>query len=130
MNDRKTQDGQVSIEMLVEFAAAWNAHDIDAIMAMMTPDCVFETAGGSEAHGTRHVGAAAVRERFISVWTDIPDAGFKDASHFVSGDRGCSEWTFTGTAPDGDPIELRGCDLFVFRDGLIAKKSTFLKNRK
>jgi ketosteroid isomerase-like protein len=130
MDGLETPDACVSVETLASYAAAWDRHDIEAIMALMTPDCVFESGGGGEAYGSRHVGAADVRARFVAVWTDIPDAAFTEASHFVSGDRGCSEWTFTGTLPSGDPIEVRGCDLFVFRDGLIAVKSTFLKQRK
>ncbi|MBE2241274.1 MAG: nuclear transport factor 2 family protein, partial [Burkholderiaceae bacterium] len=35
---------QVSIEVLQEFAEAWNRHDVDALMSFMTDDCVFEAS--------------------------------------------------------------------------------------
>ena len=41
----------VTVDMLAEFAAAWNRHDIDALMSFMSDDCVFETVGGPERWG-------------------------------------------------------------------------------
>ena len=119
----------ISVADLRAYSAAWNAHDIDAIMAWMTDDCVFETGGGAEPWGTRFIGARAVRARFIEVWTDLPDVTFHNDRHFVSGDRGCSEWKFTGTRSDGSRVEVDGCDLFTFRDRKIFLKNSFIKNR-
>lgn len=115
------------VAFLEAYADAWNAHDIDRIMAMMTDDCVFETGGGTERWGTRYVGAEAVRERSLEVFRDIPDVRFVNGRHFVSGDRGCSEWTFIGTRLDGTPVEVDGCDLFTFRGGKIHTKASFIK---
>lgn len=42
--------------LLDAFAAAWNRHDIDALMSMMTTDCVFEASGGVAVNGVRHEG--------------------------------------------------------------------------
>ena len=42
---------------------------------------------------------------------------------------GVSEWVFTGTTTDGRTVEVNGCDLFTFREGKIAVKSSFFKNR-
>jgi ketosteroid isomerase-like protein len=47
----------------------------------------------------------------------------------VAGDRGVSEWVFTGTAHDGAAVEVQGCDVFTFRDGLIAVKNSYRKQR-
>jgi ketosteroid isomerase-like protein len=47
----------------------------------------------------------------------------------VTGDRGVSEWTFTGTLKDGKRVEVIGCDVFTFRNGKIAIKNSFRKNR-
>ena len=73
------------IEDLEAYSEAWNAHDIDRIMAYMTDDCVFETGGGAERYGTRFEGFDEVRLRFIEVWTDIPDVRFENGLHFVQG---------------------------------------------
>ena len=119
----------VTAATLEAFSDAWNRHDIDALMAFMTDDCVFMTAGGPDACGTRHVGAEAVRKAFPGAWVTSPDAQWRNGKHFVQGDFGVSQWTFTGTAPDGSRIESDGVDIFSFRDGKIAVKNVFRKNR-
>jgi steroid delta-isomerase-like uncharacterized protein len=120
---------QVSVEFLQAFADAWNRHDIDALMSFMADDCVFEASAGPDVSGTRHVGRDAVRAGYADVWKIFPDAHWGGARHFVAGDRGVSEWTFTGTRSDGSRVEVHGCDVFTFRDGKIALKNSYRKNR-
>jgi steroid delta-isomerase-like uncharacterized protein len=119
----------VTEEDLQAFADAWNRHDIEALMTYMADDCVFETSAGPDAFGSRYVGREAVRAGFAAVWEAFPDAHWAEAKHFVHGDRGVSEWTFTGTRHDGIGEEVRGCDLFTFRNGKIALKNSYRKNR-
>lgn len=120
---------EVTTDVLEGFADAWNRHDADALMSFMTPDCVFESSAGPDVCGTRYQGAQAVRAGYVQVWTTFPDAHWGSARHFVCGDRGVSEWTFTGTRGDGMRVEVHGCDLFTFRDGRIALKNSYRKNR-
>ena len=58
-----------------------------------------------------------------------PDAHWANPRHFVVGNRGVAEWTFTGTHTGGTRVEVTGCDLFTFRDGKIAVKNSYRKNR-
>ena len=120
---------EITTEDLQAFADAWNRHDADALMSFMTDDCVFEASAGPAVCGTRYAGFASVRAGFAEVWANFPDAHWGDARHFVAGDRGVSEWTFTGTRSDGTRVEVHGCDLFTFRDGKIALKNSYRKNR-
>jgi ketosteroid isomerase-like protein len=90
---------------------------------------VFEASAGPDVCGTRYVGREAVRAGFAEVWATFPDAHWGSARHFVVGERGASEWTFTGTRADGTRVEVHGCDLFTFRDGKIALKNSYRKNR-
>ena len=117
------------IALLDRFADAWNRHDLDALMSMMTDDCVFEASAGPDADGQRSVGHQAVRAAYASVFDAFPDARWGNARHFVTGARGVSEWTFTGTRKDGQYVEVNGCDLLTFRDGRIAVKNSYRKNR-
>lgn len=119
----------VTTEFLDAFAEAWNRHDIDALMSCMTDDCVFAASAGPDVCGMRHVGPAAVRAAFAEVWEVYADAHWGNARHFVHGDRGVSQWTFTGTRADGSRVEVDGCDLFTFVDGRIAVKDSYRKNR-
>ena len=116
-------------EVLQAFANAWNHHDVDALMSFMTEDCVFEASAGPDVCGTRYAGCEAVRASFAEVWATFPDAHWGNARHFVRGDRGVSEWTFTGTRADGTRVEVNGCDVFTFRDGKIVLKNSYRKNR-
>jgi len=120
---------EVTPEFLQAFADAWNRHDVDALMTFMTEDCVFEASAGPEVCGTRYAGREAVRAGFAEVWKTFPDARWENARHFVRGERGVSEWTFTGTRTDGSLVEVHGCDLFFFRDGKIALKNSYRKSR-
>lgn len=115
--------------MLQAFADAWNRHDVDALMSAMAPDGVFEASGGNAVDGQRYEGASAVRAAYAAIFETYPDAHWGNARHFVTGDRGLSEWTFTGTMKDGKRVEVTGCDVFTFRNGKIAIKNSYRKNR-
>ena len=117
------------MEMLRDIAAGFDTHDLDRIMAHFTHDAVFDGARGAEAWGTRFVGSEAVRAAFAARFSGIPDVRYQQDEHFVDGDRGASEWTLSGSTVDGERLEIRGCDLWTFRDGRVAKKDSFWKIR-
>jgi steroid delta-isomerase-like uncharacterized protein len=117
------------IELLQAFNDAWNRHDIDALMGCMADDCVFHGVAGPDLLGRSFVGREAVREGFQLAWQTFPDAQWVDGEHFVVGDRGVSESTFRGTRADGACIEARMVDVFTFRDGRIAVKNAYRKDR-
>ena len=120
---------EVTTEILEAVADAFNRHDADAVVSFMTDDCVFEASAGPDICGARYSGREAVRAAFAEVFATFPNAQWGQARHFVHGDRGVSEWTFTGTRVDGTRVEVHGCDLFTFRDGKIAVKDSYRKNR-
>jgi ketosteroid isomerase-like protein len=117
----------VTTETLQGIADAFNRHDLDAIMAFFAEDAVFESPRGPDAWGRRFVGREQVREGLAARFAGIPDVHYGDDVHWVSGDRGVSEWTLTGTTTDGDELRLRGCDLWTFRDGEVVKKDSYWK---
>jgi steroid delta-isomerase-like uncharacterized protein len=108
---------------------AFNRHDLDAILEHFAADAVFESPRGPEPFGTRFVGKGEVRAGLAKRFAGIPDVHYGDDRHFVSGDgsRGVSEWTLTGTTADGEHLEVRGCDLWTFRDGKIVVKDSYWK---
>ena len=115
--------------MLQVVAKALDGHDLDGIMVHFADDAVFDSPRGPEPWGQRFVGKAQVRQAFAARFAGIPDIRYQDDEHLVDGDRGASEWTLSGTMVDGTPIEVRGCDLWTFRDGMIVKKDSFWKIR-
>jgi steroid delta-isomerase-like uncharacterized protein len=116
-----------TVEMLEAIADAFNRHDVDAIMSFFADDCVFESPRGPEPCGRRLVGAEAVREGFAARFAGIPDVHYGQAAHWVAAERGVSEWTLTGTTTEGERLELRGCDLWTFRNGKVVKKDSYWK---
>ncbi len=120
---------KVAEDFLQSFADAFNAHDINAIMSHMTDDCVFQASAGPDFDGESYTGQVQVRNAFENVFTTFPDAHWGNPRHFISGDRGFTEWIFTGTKLDGAKVEVTGCDLFTFKNGKIAIKNSYRKNR-
>ena len=124
-----TETDAPTVALLDAFAAAWNRHDVDGLMACMAPDCVFEAAAGADVTGARHAGTDAVRRAYAAVFATYPDARWNQPRHFVAGDRAVSEWTFTGTMKDGTRVEVNGCDVFTLTHGKIALKNSYRKQR-
>ena len=112
---------------LQELLDAFNAHDVDAIMSFFTEDCVLDTPRGPAPGGRRYVGREQVRAGIQARFDGIPDIHYGDDRHWSCGDRGVSEWTIRGTIASGEPVEVRGCDLFEFTDGKISRKDSFWK---
>lgn len=131
MNDLKggAMDHDDAMRMLKSIATAFDEHDLEGIMVHFADDAVFEGPRGTDPWGTRVVGRDAVREAFAGRFAGIPDVRYQQDRHFVDGDRGASEWTLSGTTTDGLRIEIRGCDLWTFRDGKVVMKDSYWKIR-
>ena len=93
--------GEMTIEILDDFANAWNEHDLEKLMSHMTQDCVFELSAGPEAWGARFEGYDNVSEGYKRVLDMFPDGQWAEPSHFIAGDRGVTQWTFRATGADG-----------------------------
>ncbi len=113
----------ITVDDLKKFLAAFNRHDPAAIAAYFTDDVTFVTV----RKGKEVSGKAEVRAYFARMFEDMPDTRFSEDTHWVVGEHGCSEWRLTGTNPNTGAIDVRGCDLFTFRDGKICRKDSFLK---
>lgn len=120
---------QDTLRMIQAITTALDEHDLDGILAHFAADAVFEGPRGPEPYGQRWVGIEAIREGFAARFAGIPDVRYTQDAHFVDGERGASEWTLSGTTTDGQRIEVRGCDLWTFRDGKVVRKDSFWKTR-
>lgn len=118
---------QVSERVLKELLAAFNRHDLDAIMGYFADDCVFYMPRGAGPCGDRYSGKAEVRAGLAKRFEGIPDVRYGDDRHWACGRLGVSEWTLTGTAADGARIEVRGVDLLEFEAGKVVRKDSFWK---
>ena len=115
------------IDVLERIMAGFNAHDVEAIVAAFAEDAVFDAPRGPDPWGRRFEGKDAIRQGFAARFEGIPDVHYEPLGDFVCDDRGVSEWTLSGTTTAGERIEVRGCDLWTFRDGRIVVKNSFWK---
>ena len=121
------QPNAASVDGLKAILNAFNAHDLDAIMEFFADDCTFDMPRGPDAWGQRYIGKAAVRAGLATRFEGLPDVHYGDDRHWVGGDRGASEWLLTGTTRAGQPVRVRGCDLWEFRDGKVLRKDSYWK---
>jgi ketosteroid isomerase-like protein len=103
------------------FNEAFNRHDVDAVMALMTEDVVFENTY-PPPDGERHVGQVAVRAFWTQFFESTPSAHFEAEDMFVGGDRATVRWRFTW-----DGGHVRGVDVMRVRDGRVAEKLSYVK---
>jgi len=126
---KNAQQMTVTVQTLKEVLDAFNRHDLDAIMEYFSEDCSFDFPRGPEPFGQRFVGKANVREGLAMRFKGIPDVHYGDDRHWIStdGSQGVSEWTLSGTTTAGVKLNVRGCDLWEFRNGKIIRKNSYWK---
>jgi ketosteroid isomerase-like protein len=108
---------------------AFNAHDLDRIMAFFAEDCVLEMPRGNKPWGARFEGKQNVRQALATRFEGLPDVHYGKDEHFVdmAAGTGISKWTLTGTARDGIKTVVQGCDFYTFRDGKVIRKDSYWK---
>ena len=114
-----------TLEAVHQFNDAFNRHDVDAVMAMMTDDCVFENTN-PPPDGARYRGQAEVREVWKKFFAQNPDAVFEFEEILPFGDRCVVRWIYRKTK-EGKPWHLRGVDIFRVREGKVAEKLSYVK---
>ena len=111
---------RATADAVARFGAAFDAQDLDAVMAAMTQDCVFENTAPPD--GVRYVGQADVRAAFAAFFAASAGAVFETESELFTDDRAVVCWRY-----DWGSGHVRGVDLFVVRDGLVAEKRSYVK---
>jgi ketosteroid isomerase-like protein len=107
------------------FNEAFNRHDVDAVMGLMTEDCVFDNTR-PPPDGKRIVGQAALRAFWVELFRRSPQARFETEEIFAAGDRCVVRWTYHWVK-EGKPGHVRGVDIFRVQDGKVAEKLSYVK---
>jgi steroid delta-isomerase-like uncharacterized protein len=126
-------DGAELQAFIDRYNAAWNEHDVDAIVSMHTEDSVFENHTTGDVNKGRQAIGSAIR----GIFTVFPDLRFETRRQYVRDDLVVQEWTARGThlgkmnraglvvEPTGQTVDYRGMDVIPIEDGLVARKDVY-----
>jgi ketosteroid isomerase-like protein len=117
-----------NVELAREAIDALNRGDVDAWLAFLSPDVVWETLGGVPGVGEVHRGRAEVREWIEQLWevaesivhteieqiTDLGEDRVFLAAVFTARGRG-----------SGVPFELHTWSVIWYREGLVTRRQVF-----
>jgi ketosteroid isomerase-like protein len=109
-----------TLDAVERFDTAFHRRDVDAVMAAMTADCVFESTAPPD--GVRYEGQDAVRAAWSQFFTTSDAARFETEERLVCGDRVVARWRYTWAGG-----HVRGVDVFRVRDGRVAEKLSYVK---
>ncbi len=90
--------------MIEDYTAACNSHDLERILSFFTDDIVYEDLG----IGKVWRGKKELRDLFNSFFANLPDAKIELKSSFISGDWAADEWVISGTPVDSSPFRMQG----------------------
>jgi steroid delta-isomerase-like uncharacterized protein len=133
LNERAVTDSPATLEAAIgRYNEAWNAHDVDAIMAMHAPDMVFHNhTAGESATG------AEVRGHLAAIFETWPDIRFETRRLYVRDGLVVQEWTATAThsrtmrrgdivaEPTQAEVRWDGMDVIPFEGGLVKRKDVY-----
>ncbi len=132
MTDQGKDSAEALEAAIARYNEAWNAHDLDAIVAMHAPDMVFENHTAGEA-----ASGAEVRDHIGAIFATWPDIAFATRRLYVREGLVVQEWTASATharemrrgdlvaAATGRGIEWDGLDVIPFEDGLVKRKDVY-----
>jgi ketosteroid isomerase-like protein len=116
---------ETTLDVVRQFTEAFNRHDVDAVMALMTQDCVFENTRPAP-DGERVEGQHAVRACWERFFARSPHARFEAEEVFAAGDRCVVRWVYHWVR-EGVPGHVRGVDVFRVCHGRVAEKLSYVK---
>jgi len=119
-------------DLIARYNEAWNAQDVDAIVAMHAPDMVFENHTAGE-----RVEGALVREHIAGIFAAWPDMRFESRRLYTRDGLVVQEWTASAThaqpmrrgeievPASGEAISWNGVDVIPVEGGLIKRKDVY-----
>jgi steroid delta-isomerase-like uncharacterized protein len=112
--------------IVLEFNEAFNRHDVEGMMKLMSEDCVFENTYPAP-NGTVYSGKKAVTQFWQDFFRESPSAHIEIEEIFGHGLRCVMRWKYKWTDATGQAGHVRGIDVFQLKEGLICEKLSYVK---
>lgn len=117
---------EATLTTIERFNEAFNRHDVPAVMALMTEDCLFEGTNPAP-DGQYYRGQAPVWAFWEELFSSTAHSNFESEEIFATGDRAVVRWVYHWIGKDGAPGHVRGVDVFRVKDGQVAEKLSYVK---
>lgn len=121
--DILTNATATAVEQLIN---AFNEHDVDAMMAAMTADCLYEDTL-PKPDGARYTGREAVRRYWEDFFRRSREPNLAVEELFAVGDSCAVRYLYRWVEEDGTPGHVRGATLFHVRSGRVAEMRAYAK---
>lgn len=120
------QNKQNIVAVIKKFNDATNKHDVEAMMDLMSNNCVFENTV-PPPDGERFEGSEKIKEFWKKFFEFSPQAKFETEEIFVCDNRCVVRWVYHWVDKEGKPGHVRGVDLFTVQNGKITEKLSYVK---
>jgi limonene-1,2-epoxide hydrolase len=126
MSPARVEKFEKAMRTVLAFNEAFNRHDVEGMMALMTEDCVFENTAPAP-DGTRYEGREAVAAFWQQFFDESPEAHIHIEEIFGMGLRCVMRWRFEWVDAAGKKDHVRGVDLFRVQGERIREKLSYVK---
>lgn len=117
---------EAAMRVVLAFNEAFNRHDVEGMMALMSDDCVFENTGPAP-DGAAYSGKAAVTQFWHDFFRQSPHAHIEIEEIFGLGERCVMRWRYSWVGAKGEQGHVRGVDIFRVRNDAIREKLSYVK---
>lgn len=117
---------EMSMRVVLEFNDAFNRHDVEGMMKLMSDDCVFENTAPAP-DGTVYSGKEAITQFWRGFFRESPHAHIEIEEIFGLGRHCIMRWRYEWEDEADVKRHVRGVDIFNVSEGLISEKLSYVK---
>jgi ketosteroid isomerase-like protein len=114
-----------SVRIVQAFNDATNRHDIDAMLALVSDDILFESTAPPD--GERLVGKSSVRQVWEGIFRESPNARVETEDLIVCADRCIALVCYVFDHENPDAGHVRAVDVLRVEHGKISEKLSYVK---
>lgn len=126
MSPARMSKVESAMRLVLAFNDAFNQHDVEGMMKLMSEDCVFENTAPAP-DGTAYKGKDAVTQFWRDFFSESPSAHIEIEEIFGLGNHCIMRWRYDWVDVSGTNGHVRGVDIFKIREGFISEKLSYVK---